>query len=149
MIRSDSEKAYSDMVKDYDPEKEPRRKSINDIKEKIECLLSTGCIIKEISDIVNYNEVSIRTYCVKTWGNNYQKKLKGCKKMDTSGIYGCTCSPIKETVCQGCLLNKKNDRINYLERQVSELENDLEKMTALANKNSKTKFNKEKENKDE
>jgi len=142
MIRSDSEKAYSDMVKNYDPDKEPKRKSINDIKEKIECLLSAGCLIKEISNIVNYTEFTISSYCVKTYGHDYQKKLKGCKKMDTSGIYGCTCLPIKDTMCQGCLLNKKNDRINYLDRKVSELEKELEEMTQLANKNMKTKFNK-------
>jgi len=75
-MKSESEKHYSNIIKDFDPDKVRKRKSIDDIKDKLYSLLIAGYTLKEISNVVGYNMVTISSYCVKTWGGDYQRKLK-------------------------------------------------------------------------
>ena len=50
-------------------------------------------------------------------------------------IHACDCLPLQSYICQGCQLNIKQAEIEKLQQQ-------LDDMTALANKNMKNKFNK-------
>jgi len=75
-MKSESEKLYSNMVAGFDPDKPTKRKSIDDIKDVIYSLLVKGLTLGEISAIVNYNMFHISNYCVKTWGDDYKRKLK-------------------------------------------------------------------------
>ena len=75
-MKTDSENVYSKMIQNFDPDIPRKRKSIADIKDKIEAMLMAGHTLKEIEDVVNYSKVGLSSSCVKTWGLDYRRILK-------------------------------------------------------------------------
>ena len=75
-MKNETEKHYSDLIKNFDPDAPTKRKSIADSQDIIERMIISGLTLQEMGEVINYNTVSISTFCVKTWGDDYQRKLK-------------------------------------------------------------------------